>query len=256
MKVKHVFVTLALVSLSTQLIGCNRNANSIPNQPNLAVPGNNNLATTPTPSYTDPMAGGANYTTPTNTGMYDPNNPYGSTTGTGYGMPTTGAGYGAGYGAPTTGYGTTPMIDPMTGQPMAGYGGLNPQMDRGVTTQIVAKINSAGGPSSSKSDDIIRSALKGVNMMETIGNSPYEHRAMMIKCLLTGWVTGDDKTLAQQIWATVMPQEQQRLLGQDSELNKVVTKQIGGGTATAGASSGGGLFAGIAKLFGAKQVQS
>ena len=152
-----------------------------------------------TPGYAnDPYATGNNGYTNT------PN--YGNTTGY-----TNGA-----YGAGNAGYGA-PQIDPMTGQPI---------MVSNVSQDIVSKIQAAGGSGALKSDDAVRDALKSVSISQALGQSPLDHRVLIIKTLLDGYAGSEDRNYAKQVWATILPQDQQRLMSQDSELSKLVTDKL------------------------------
>ena len=257
------FVILVAVTQSLLLVGCGGGGRL----PNSAVPG---------AVAGDPYGTGAGYGTGTGTGVSDPygtgagygtgtgmvNDPYG--TGAGYGTGTgmvndpygTGAGYGAGtgyqdpygtgagYGQPGmgTGYGQPGMgqgyVDPVTGQPM---------VDTGVSQSIMTQLQEAGGISSSKADNIVRDALKATSVQTALGAAPLEHRTMFIKALLDGWAGDEDRTIARQIWNTILPQDQQRLLQQDGELNKLVTKKLleGGSNGISGIAKEVGKFIGL-----------
>lgn len=248
---------LATVTQSLLLVGCGgqRLPNSVaPGGAGYAQPGMGTGAGYSDPyaggtgaGYSDPYAGGAGY-----------NDPYGTGAGTGYNDPYgTGAGYGqqpgysdpygtgAGYAQPGmgTGYGQQPgmvggFVDPVTGQPM---------VDTGVSQSIMTQLQEAGGISSSKADNIVRDALKSTSVQQALGAAPLEHRTMFIKALLDGWASDDDRTVARQIWNTIMPQDQQRLLQQDGELNKLVTKKLleGGSNGISGIAKEVGKFIGL-----------
>lgn len=250
---------LSLLSVQAALlIGCSRNpAAMAPNQA-ISTPG----AALPTTGMSDPYGTGAGYGTPT-TGVSDPYGTgagYGTTpgygTGTGYG---TAPGYGTGYGTNPadpygtgagngygmgTGYGTgAPMIDPVTGQPIPG----SMAMDPGISQQIVAKIQSAGGYKALKADNVVIDFLKTMSMpiQQAFQAAPLTNRVLIIKALLDGWAGTDEVNYARQIWATIMPQEQQTLTSQDPELTKLIGKVNG--------SSGNGVgsvFSQIGKVFG------
>lgn len=178
------------------------------------------------PGYgaSDPYGTGGGYTQP----GYGANDPYG--TGGGYAQP----GYGNGA---NTGYGQ-PGIDPVTGQPM-----MN---NSAVSQAIVNKIQEAGGYRGSKADNLVVEALKAISIPQALGNAPLEHRALMIKSLLDGWAGDEDRNIAQQVWSTIMPQDQQQLLSQDAELSKLVNDKL-----LKNKSNGiGSIFSEVGKLVG------
>lgn len=266
---KKLTITL-LILQATTLVGCgartNPAATGLVNQPGAALGGGQ--------TYTDPnqyAGGGSTYTDPTyggGTGYADPT--YGGGTGYtdpsgGYGQPGAGTGYDTGYGAgtgtgygqggygqgggvydPNNPYGQPGAVDPVTGQPI--MGGINPQLDPGVTQRIVSAIQSAGGYKGLSSDNKAIEIMKsmGMPMQQAFANSPLEHRALIIKSLLHGWAGSDEKNYARQIWATVMPQDQQRLMSSDPTLSDLVTKKISSG----GGSSSSGILSSIGKLIG------
>jgi hypothetical protein len=251
---------LSLLSVQmTLLIGCSRNpAAMTPNQ--ISTPG----AALPQTGISDPYGTGAGYGTGTGygtptTGVADPygtGTGYGTTPGTGYGTTPgygTGTGYGAnpadpygtgaGYGA-GTGYGNgAPMIDPVTGQPIPGGMGMDP----GISQQIITKIQAAGGYKALKADNVVVDFLKTLSMpiQQAFQAAPLTNRVLIVKALLDGWAGTDEVNYARQIWATVMPQDQQTLTSQDPELTKLIGKVNG--------SSGNGVgsvFSQIGKVFG------
>ena len=257
---KKLFVSVLLVQASI-LVGCGRNpAITMPTQ--AGMPGTNTGVSDPYGTGGNGYAAAPNYGTGTGTG-YGATDPYGTGAGTGYGATDpygTGAGngYGAtdpygtgagnGYGAAPgygqgTGYGAAPgygqggYVDPATGQPM---------VDSGTSQQIISQIQSAGGIKSSKSDNAVRDALQGVSIPQALGAAPLDHRTMIIKVLLDGWAGDDDRTLARQVWNTILPQDQQMLLSQDAELNKLVTDKLLQGKGN-GVS---GVISEVGKLFG------
>ncbi|MGV3523582.1 MAG: hypothetical protein ACO1RX_05125 [Candidatus Sericytochromatia bacterium] len=267
----------ALVSIiaihSLLLVGCGARQNPMmTGMPNVSAPG---AAT----GYTDPYANGAGYASGTGTGYatgtdpYAATNPYGTvgtdpyaanpygttpTTG-GYGMadPYANGGYGAGagtgYGAGVnTGYGNgmgmgQPMLDPVTGQPVIDPMTGQPMMVNSVISQqIVTKIQAAGGYRGGKADSAVVDSLKSTSVQQAFGSAPLDHRALAIKSLLDGWTTSEEKSIAQQIWNTILPQQQQTLLGQDAELSNLVTKKL-----LQGSSNGvGAVLTEIGKLVG------
>ncbi|MGE3726700.1 MAG: hypothetical protein AB7I41_14165 [Candidatus Sericytochromatia bacterium] len=259
---------LSLLSVQVALlVGCgNRNLN--PNQAAISSPGAALPQTgisdpygtgagygtgygTPTTGVTDPYGTGAGYGTGTGYGTtpgYGTGTGYGTTpgygTGTGYGTnPADPYGTGAGYGT-GTGYGTgAPMIDPVTGQPIPGGMGMDP----GISQQIITKIQAAGGYKALKADNVVIDFLKTLSMpiQQAFQAAPLTNRVLIVKALLDGWAGTDEVNYARQIWATVMPQDQQTLTSQDPELTKLIGKVNG--------SSGNGVgsvFSQIGKVFG------
>jgi len=255
---KKLLVSVLLVQASI-LVGCGRN-------PAVTMPTQTGMPGATTPGY-DQGAGGGYATTPgygqgtgtgygagAGTGYNDPygtgagagtgyNDPYGTGAGagTGYNDPY-GTGAGAGYGQ--GGYGQTPgygqgggFVDPATGQPM---------VDTGASQQIINQIQQAGGVKGSKSDNVVREALEGISIPQALGAAPLDHRSMIIKVLLDGWAGDDDRNFARQVWNTIMPQDQQMLLGQDAELNKLVSGKLLQGKGN-GVS---GVVSEVGKLFG------
>ena len=210
---------LALSVIQTLLlVGCGGQPQGMPGQ---VMPGyaNGGYATgggyASTPGYTnDPYATGGYGSTPgyANDPYATGNNGYTNTPN--YGN-TTGYTNGA-YGAGNAGYGA-PQIDPMTGQPI---------MVSNVSQDIVSKIQAAGGSGALKSDDAVRDALKSVSISQALGQSPLDHRVLIIKTLLDGYAGSEDRNYAKQVWATILPQDQQRLMSQDSELSKLVTDKL------------------------------
>ncbi len=192
---------------------------------------------------TDPYGTGGGYgaTDPYGTGGgYGATDPYGTGGGinTGYGNgANTGYGNGVNTGYGNGGYGAG-GIDPVTGQPM---------MNNSAASQaIINKIQEAGGYRSSKADNAVREALQGMSIQQALGTAPLEHRAMIIKTLLDGWAGDDDRTFAQQVWSTIMPQDQQQLLSQDNELSKLVNDKL-----LKNKSNGiGSIFSEVGKLVG------
>jgi len=257
---------LSLLSVQmTLLIGCSRNpAAMTPNQistPGAALPqtgisdpygtgaGYGTGYGSPTTGVADPYGTGAGYGTGTGYGA-NPADPYGTGagygTGTGYGAnPADPYGTGAGYGT-GTGYGTgAPMIDPVTGQPIPG--GMGMGMDPGISQQIITKIQAAGGYKALKADNVVVDFLKTLSMpiQQAFQAAPLTNRVLIVKALLDGWAGTDEVNYARQIWATVMPQDQQTLTSQDPELTKLIGKVNG--------SSGNGVgsvFSQIGKVFG------
>jgi hypothetical protein len=173
-----------------------------------------------TPGYSnDPYATGGGYaSTPgySNDPYATGNNGYANTpnygANTGYTNGVNGA-YGTGT---NTGYGNT-QIDPMTGQPI---------MVSNVSQDIISKIQAAGGSGALKSDDVVRDSLKSISISQALGQSPLDHRVLIIKTLLDGYAGTEDRNYAKQIWGTILPQDQQRLMSQDSELSKLITDKL------------------------------
>lgn len=259
---KKAILTALVIASSFSMTACgNRNSLTSP-----GVPGTASMPTTgdpygtgsgylPTTGTSDPYGTGTGtYPTTgtdpygTGTGAYPTTgtSPYGTTypntgttypnTGTGY--PTTTSPYGAGTGQyvvdPMTGQ---PMIDPMTGQPM---------VNNGLSQQLVTKIQAAGGYKGSKADNTVVDFLKSNSVQQVFGAAPLTDRALAIKSLLDGWCTADEKNYAQQIWNTILPQDQQTLLAQDTDLSKLVTSKL-----LQGKSNGvGSILTEIGKMVG------
>ncbi|MBF2053466.1 MAG: hypothetical protein IGS03_08385 [Candidatus Sericytochromatia bacterium] len=243
-------IIVGLLLQTSLIVGCSR-SNVMPTMPSQAGMGmgmndpyGSGFASTPgmNTGFNDPYA-----TTP-GMGMNDPyamnpgmgmNDPYGTTPGMGMSDPygtTPGMGFnnpGMVNGMPGTGMG---MIDPVTGQPV---------MDNGMSQQIVSQIQSAGGHKGRNADKVTREALAGISIQNLAG-SPLDHRALIIKALLDGWASEDDRNYARQVWNTVMPQQQQQMLSQDAELNKLVTDKL-----LQGKSNGvSGVISELGKLVG------
>lgn len=255
---KKAILTALVIASSVSMASCSRGTNlTTPN-----MPGTANTTTDPNAGYipttgttSDPYGTGAypgttGATYPTGTtypSATDPYgtgaNPYGQNTGypnTGY--PNTGVAnpYGQTNGQvvinPATGQ---PMIDPMTGQPM---------VSNGLSAQLTAKITAAGGYKGSKADDEVVAFLKTNSVQQVFAAAPLTDRALAIKSLLDGWCTAEEKNYAQQIWNTILPQDQQTILSQDSELNKLVTSKL-----LQGKSNGvGSILSEIGKMVGLK----
>ncbi len=181
-----------------------------------------------TPSYTDPYANGGygsntGYAAdPYATGGYGSNTGYAAdpyATG-GYGSNTgyTNGGYTNGAYGSNTGYvNGAPQIDPMTGQPM---------MVSNVSQEIISKIQAAGGYGALKSDDVVRDALKAISIPQALGQSPLDHRSLIIKTLLEGYAGDEDRSYAREVWNTILPQDQQTLMAQDSTLSKLIKDKL------------------------------
>lgn len=170
--------------------------------------------------YTNTDPYGSGYGTGTG---YTNTDPYGSGYGAGTGY-TNGNTYGAGTGYTNGAYGSgtgyvngAPQIDPMTGQPV---------MVSNVSQSIVSKIQAAGGVDGLKSDDVVRDALKSISITQALGQSPLDHRSLIIKALLEGYASEEDRNYARQVWNTILPQDQQTLMSQDSDLNDLITKKL------------------------------
>ena len=111
-----------------------------------------------------------------------------------------------------------PQIDPVTGQPIYAVSQ--------ASQQIISKIQAAGGYKARKADDEVRASLKAMSIPQALGQAPLDHRSLIIKTLLDGYAGKDDRSYAMQVWNTILPQDQQRLMSQDSELNKLVTDKL------------------------------
>lgn len=187
-----------------------------------------------TPSYTDPYANGGygsntGYAAdPYATGGYGSNTGYAAdpyATG-GYGSNTgyTNGAYGSNTGYTNGAYGSNtgyvngaPQIDPMTGQPM---------MVSNVSQEIISKIQAAGGYGALKSDDVVRDALKAISISQALGQAPLDHRSLIIKTLLEGYAGEEDRSYAREVWNTILPQDQQTLMAQDSTLSKLIKDKL------------------------------
>lgn len=133
-----------------------------------------------------------------------------------------------------------PYANPATGQPQPV--GINPALDPGVTAQIVAKIQAAGGYRALKADDVVVDYMKTLSMPleQAFQNSPLAHRGMIIKALLDGWAGAEEVNYATQIWGTLSSQDQQQLTSQDPEVGKLVSKKLK--VSSGESSSGGGIM--------------
>lgn len=235
-------IIVGLLLQTSLIVGCSR-SNVMP-----TMPGQTGLGV----GVNDPYGAGFASTPGMNTGFNDPyanpntgyNDPYNTNPGLGMNDPygtNPNMGYNDPYGAnPNMGYGTQPgngmAIDPVTGQPV---------MDNGISQQIVSQIQSAGGPKGRNADKVTREALAAISI-QSLSASPLDHRALMIKALLDGWATEDDRNYARQVWNTVLPQQQQQMLAQDAELNKLVTDKL-----LQGKSNGvSGVVSELGKLIG------
>lgn len=257
---KATLISLFLIQ-GLVLVGCGR-PNTIPGSvstPGSAL-GGDPYASGSGYGMSDPYASGSGYASTPGYGSADPygsGSGYASTpgygTGTGYGAtdPYATGGYGMnnGYGA-TNGYGNT--IDPVTGQPIGGQTMIDPvtgqpmMVNSQVSQQIVSKIQAAGGYRSGKADDAVRDSLKSISIQQALGAAPLDHKAMIIKTLLDGWASDEDRNFAQQVWNTIMPQQQQQLMSQDNELSKLVNDKL-----IKNKSNGiGAVFSEVGKLIG------
>ena len=161
-----------------------------------------------TPNYSnDPYATGGY----TNTPNYS-NDPYAN------GGINTGVNNQYGTGTYANGVSGVNQIDPLTGQPI-----INASQ---VSQQIISKIQAAGGSGALKADDAVRESLKGISVQQSLGQSPLEHRSTIIKTLLDGYATQEDRSFAMEVWNTILPQDQQNLMSQDSELSELVTDKL------------------------------
>ena len=207
-KLQILILTMALTVALSNCGGRNPGTGQLQTDPNGL--GMTQPAIPNTPTYQPPLSGG--YTDPYAGGGYG--NPYGN--------------------------GQTMGYDPVTGQPLAPgmYGqngmmnpnGINPALDPGISTQIVSKIQQAGGYKGFKADDAVRDSMKslGMSVADAFRNAPLDHRSLIVKTLLDGWASKDDSSYAQQVWSTVPSTEQQRLIGQDAYLSKLIQKKLKG----------------------------
>ena len=265
---KKALVILSLLQIAA-LTSCGRPqvpgmAGPVGMQPGLNDPYAGGYAQAP---LSDPYGGGyaqAPLNDPYGGGYAQPgfnNDPYGAGYGNGgyaqaplndpYG---TGAGYGNGGFTQSPGFangqfpqngqlpnGQQMTIDPVTGQPM-------PAMSV-VSQQIISEIQAAGGYRARKADDVVRDKLKGISIAQALGQAPLDHRSTIIKTLLDGYAGEEDRNYAMQVWNTILPQDQQNLMAQDSTLSKLVKdkllKNSSGGIR--GVLSEAGKFIGLSK---------
>ena len=258
-------VILMLVMQATLTVGCSKTPNpasaGFVSTPGSAVGGaltDPNAAYDQGAAYGDPNAAygqGDAYGDPNagydQGGAYgDPNAGYGQQPGGAYGDPNAGYGQqpGGAYGDPNAGYGQPGAVDPVTGQPL--NAGINPQLDPGVSQRVVSAIQGAGGYKALKADNKAIEAMKSMGMpiSQAFQHAPLEHRALIIKALLDGWAGTDEKNYARQIWATILPQDQQRVMGQDPELSKLVTKKILGSSSSGGTTKS--ILSSLGRLVG------